>query len=307
VIRPILIGLSVLVLASTGLPTVKQVVPVPQRRPAPSSAPTLPAAKELFGHQSEPTHGPARAIGGYADGCLAGGVALATNGPTWQVMRLSRNRNWGHPILVRFLERYAARAKAVGWSGLLVGDMAQPRGGPMLNGHSSHQIGLDVDIWLTPMPDHELTKEERETIAAPNLVAQDGKSINPALWSPAHYGLIRAAALDPEVDRVFVNAAIKQQLCQQAGSDRGWLYKVRPWYKHNDHEHIRLHCPASSGECKGQLPVPSEEGCGKELDWWFSEIILHPKPPSGPGRELTLANLPPACRQVLDGPSAQHH
>jgi murein endopeptidase len=33
--------------------------------------------------------------------------------------------------------------------GLLIGDMSQPRDGPMLYGHSSHQIGLDVDI--TPM------------------------------------------------------------------------------------------------------------------------------------------------------------
>ena len=38
-----------------------------------------------------------RSIGYYTHGCLAGGVALPINGPTWQVMRLSRNRNWGHP------------------------------------------------------------------------------------------------------------------------------------------------------------------------------------------------------------------
>ena len=35
-----------------------------------------------------------------------------------------------------------------------VGDMAQPRGGPLPFGHASHQTGLDVDIWftLTPRP-----------------------------------------------------------------------------------------------------------------------------------------------------------
>jgi penicillin-insensitive murein endopeptidase len=305
VFKPIVIGLSVIVLTGTGLAAVKKAVPLPQARPTLATAAPLPAAKELFGHKAEPTRGPAHAIGEYAEGCLAGGTALAINGPSWQVMRLSRNRNWGHPILVRFLERYAGKAKAAGWPGLLVGDMAQPRGGPMLSGHSSHQIGLDVDIWLRPMPDHELTNEERETLAAPNVVAADGKSVNPALWSPAHYGLIRAAAVDGDVDRVFVNAAIKKQLCQQAGSDRGWLHKVRPWYKHNDHEHIRLRCPTGSQQCKGQPAVPSEEGCGKELDWWFTDAILHPKPPAGPGRELTLANLPLACRQVLDGAAAQ--
>jgi penicillin-insensitive murein DD-endopeptidase len=304
VIRVVLMGMGVLALAGSAWATVKKVVPLPPHRPAVAAA-SLPVAKELFGHKLEPAGGAPRAIGGYADGCLAGAVPLAVSGPAWQVMRLSRNRNWGHPVLVRFLQRYADKARAAGWPGLLVGDMAQPRGGPMLSGHSSHQIGLDVDIWLTPMPDRELTAEERESTAAPSVVAADGKSVTPMLWSRAHYAMIRAAAADADVDRIFVNAAIKKQLCEQAGSDRGWLHKVRPWYKHSDHEHIRLRCPASSRECKGQPPVPGDEGCGKDLDWWFTDAVLHPKPPTGPGHELTLANLPPACRQVLDWVSAQ--
>jgi penicillin-insensitive murein DD-endopeptidase len=76
-------------------------------------------------------------------------------------MRLSRNRNWGNPQLVRFIERLAENAKKIGWNGLLVGEMSQPRGGPMLSDHKS-QIGLDVDIWLTPMPDHVQSRQERE-------------------------------------------------------------------------------------------------------------------------------------------------
>ena len=261
-------------------------------------------AKLLFGAKTAPTVGPPRAIGGYANGCLAGGVALPVTSSDWQVMRLSRNRNWGHPVLIRFLQRYAARARSAGWPGLLIGDMAQPRGGPMLNGHASHQIGLDVDVWLTPMPDRLLTKEERETIEATNYVASNGKVVDASVWTRAHLAMIRAAAVDPDVDRIFVNAAIKKELCQEAGSDRGWLHKVRAWYKHNDHEHIRLRCPPGAAECRGQASVPAEEGCGKELDWWFSEPVLHPKPSTGPGRELTLASLPPACRAVLDAPAA---
>src|SRR5579863_670685 len=125
------------------------------------NAPSTPA-KELFGRAVKPSPGPALPIGSYADGCLAGAVALPITGPAWQVMRLSRDRNWGTPRLVRFIERFGAAAKKVGWNGLLIGDMAQPRGGPMISGHASHQIGLDADIWLTPMPDHVLTREERE-------------------------------------------------------------------------------------------------------------------------------------------------
>src|SRR5262249_28018456 len=132
-------------------------------------APSTPA-KELFARKST---GPPRSIGGYFDGCLAGAVALPITGPSWQVMRLSRNRNWGNPQLVRFIERFAESAKKVGWNGLLVGDMSQPRGGPMLSDHRSHQVGLDVDIWFTPMPDHVQSREEREFGSATDVVAPD--------------------------------------------------------------------------------------------------------------------------------------
>ena len=151
------------------------------------------------------------AIGYYPRGCLQGGVELPTTGPTWQVMRLSRNRNWGHPELVQFLERFAPlAAKATGWKGILIGDMAQPRGGPLPFGHKSHQVGLDVDIWFMPMPDRVLSKEERETIVASHVVAADGKQIDDKIWSPADVAFIRTAAEQPEVERVLVNAAIKK-------------------------------------------------------------------------------------------------
>src|SRR5262249_7535764 len=65
------------------------------------------AAKQLFGRKAKPAPLEARSIGFYSKGCLAGATAMPINGQTWQVMRLSRNRNWGHPNLVRFLERLA--------------------------------------------------------------------------------------------------------------------------------------------------------------------------------------------------------
>ena len=55
----------------------------------------------------------------------------------------------------------------------------------MLTGHTSHQIGLDADIWLTPMPDHELTRQEREEMMAINVVAADRRDVDPAIWTPA--------------------------------------------------------------------------------------------------------------------------
>ncbi|MGH6830558.1 MAG: penicillin-insensitive murein endopeptidase, partial [Methylocella sp.] len=156
--------------------------PKPAAKPAAKKAPPKPkspVARELFGAATEPAPLAARSIGGYAKGCLAGGVSLPINGPDWQVMRLSRNRNWGNPRLLDYLERLASDARALdGWPGLLVGDMSQPRGGPMLTGHTSHQIGLDADIWLTPMPDHVLTPEEREDMSAVSML-KDPFTVDP--------------------------------------------------------------------------------------------------------------------------------
>ena len=68
-------------------------------------------AKELFGRKVLPAAMPTRVIGFYARGCIAGAEALPINGENWQVMRLSRNRNWGHPDLVALVARLAAKAR----------------------------------------------------------------------------------------------------------------------------------------------------------------------------------------------------
>ena len=311
-------------------PAPAPVVTAPAAEPAPAPTPTvstpLPApkpaiadgkkderkepAKLLFAEKKLPSIGKAMAIGYYPRGCLQGGVPLPVTGKTWQVMRLSRNRNWGHPELVKFLERFAPlAAKATGWHGILVGDMAQPRGGPLPFGHMSHQIGLDVDIWFMPMPGHVLSQEEREKTSAINLVADDWKHVNPKTWSPADVAFIRTAAEQPEVERVLVNAAIKKEICRMQGDKHpAWMDKLRPWYGHHDHIHVRLKCPADSPSCRKQPSVPDGPGCGKELDYWFSDKVLHPKPkvagkPAKPPKALTLADLPPACKTVLDSPA----
>jgi penicillin-insensitive murein endopeptidase len=254
-------------------------------------------AKELFGRRTTPAPLEARTIGYYTHGCLAGGVALPVTGKTWQVMRLSRNRNWGHPNLIKFLERFADKAPEIGWRGLLVGDMAQPRGGPMLTGHWSHQVGLDADIWLTPMPERVLTAKEREEMFATNVVAEDWMDINPAIWSQTYVDLLKTAAKDPEVERVLVNPAIKKALCRDVKGDRSWLHKMRPVLGHNYHFHVRIGCPDDSPECKSQPATPHDEGCGKDLDWWFSRKMLTIKP--GKRKPLLMSALPDACRRVL--------
>jgi penicillin-insensitive murein endopeptidase len=303
-IRPLL----VLLLAATALPASAQDRGTLDPKPLPPLAhpdsPSTPA-KELFGRKTTPANMQTRSIGFYSHGCIAGAKALPIDGKTWQVMRLSRNRNWGHPRLIGVLERLSAKAAKRGWPGLLVGDMSQPRGGPMLTGHASHQVGLDADIWLTPMPDRKLTRQEREEVSATMVVARDRLDVDPKVWTPAHAALIKTAAQEPEVDRIFVNAAIKKALCRTAGQDRDWLQKVRPYWGHDYHFHVRIACPEGETACEAQPPVPPGEGCGKELDWWFRDAVLHPPPPKEPPKPkpaLTMAGLPPACRQVLIAP-----
>ena len=264
------------------------------------------AAKELFGRKALPSRSAPDVVGFYAKGCIAGAEALPINGDTWQVMRLSRNRNWAHPQMVALVERLSAKAsKIAGWPGLLVGDMSQPRGGPMLTGHASHQIGLDADIWLTPMPNRQLSRNEREEMSAVMMVRKDRLDIDPQTWTPTHLSVIRAAAQEPSVERIFVNAAIKKALCREAKGDRSWLSKVRPMYGHDYHFHVRIVCPAGSRECTPQAPPGDGDGCGSELNYWFSDAVLHPKPspvPPKPRPPMTLADMPAACRQVLAAP-----
>lgn len=275
------------------------------------SAMALPA-KKLFGRQKTPADLAARAIGTYARGCLSGAVAIPVNGPSWQVMRLTRNRNWGHPALISLLEDLGNKAKAAGeWNGLLVGDISQPRGGPMLTGHASHQIGLDADIWFTPMPDQTLSNKDRESMSA-RLMVKNRSEIDPKAWTESRAKLVKRAALYPQVARIFVHPPIKAELCKWATGDRSWLAKVRPMYGHNYHFHIRMKCPAGVSGCKDQwTPKPKDgTGCGEELAYWMSDVPWKPRKPDPtkpavkpkPVPPLTLSGLPAECRAVATAP-----
>jgi penicillin-insensitive murein endopeptidase len=268
-------------------------------------------AKKLFGAKKTAAPLKPRAIGFYSRGCLAGGERLEIDGPAWQAMRLSRNRNWGHPKLVGLVRKLAAEAQKLdGWPGLLVGDLSQPRGGPMLTGHRSHQIGLDADIWLTPMPNRRLSRRERERLSATSMLGADKISVSKKYWTMTHVRLIRRAASYSAVERILVHPAIKQALCVGAnklGGDRSWLAKVRPYWGHHYHFHLRIGCPRGSSGCRRQKPTTGDHGCTKELAYWFRLLTQPPKPRPKPPKikpkrrlPITLARLPADCRTVLD-------
>ena len=264
----------------------------------------VPAAAEtalaLFSRPVAPSPHQPSPIGENARGCLAGGVELPQSGPTWQAMRLGRNHHWGNPATIAFIEDLSRAATRIGWKGLYVGDIAQPRGGPV-KGHASHQTGLDVDIWYTPPPRLDLDRGERERLGAMIVRADDERRLN-ANWTPSHAALLEAAARDPRVERIFVTAPVKLALCEGAtGRDAAWLRKVRPWWGHHDHFHVRLVCPQGARGCVAPPPIPPGDGC-KDAIWWVTEALLPPDPNAPkpvPKPPLRLADLPPQCATVL--------
>jgi penicillin-insensitive murein endopeptidase len=263
-------------------------------------------AKTLFGSQRLPAATAPKSYGFYSKGCFSGGVAIAADGPHWQAMRLSRNRRWGHPTMVSVVERLSRDAVADGWNGLLVGDLSQPRGGPMLSGHASHQIGLDADIWFNPMPNRRLSAQEREEISAVSMIRKGGLTVDDRRWTPAHARLLRRAASYPEVERILVHPGIKKKLCDTVTGDRSWLAKVRPFWGHDYHFHLRIGCQPGSPGCKGQPAVGTGDGCDKSLAWWFTEEPWRPnKNPDAPKARdvMTMSALPRECRAVLQAPS----
>ncbi len=279
--------------------------------------PDDPLANTLFGAHQVGSKQKPRVIGYYAKGCVAGAEQLPETGPTWQAMRLSRNRHWGHPELIAFIKRLSVEATKHGWAGLYVGDMSQPRGGPMTSGHQSHQSGLDVDIWMLPPKRLNLTVRDRERLSSISVRTNDQRNVNKN-WTPAHMEIIKAAAKDKVVDRIFVAAAVKIDMCAKAGRDRKWLKKIRPLYGHNFHFHVRLKCPKGSSECTKQTPVSKiskGDGCDKTLTWWVTDYLKPPeqvkekkkkkkvkkkhKPAPRRAREMIIADLPRQCKGIL--------
>lgn len=277
----------------------------------------LPAAAEtpasqLFAARTAAAPGPASPIGSYARGCLAGGAELPETGPTWQVMRLARGRNWGHPQAIDFVKRLGHEAIRHGWKGLYVGDIGQPRGGPTPTEHRSHQLGLDVDIWLRPPERLDLSVDEREALPFLSVRSADQRSVN-GNWTPAHMAILRAVAEDPAVDRIFITAPAKIAMCEAAGKDRAWLQKIRPIAGHHEHFHVRLKCPEGAPHCQRQTPTVAElskggDGCDATLMWWVTDYLTPPKTPQAPAkpvkprhhpRDYALAELPAQCAGVL--------
>lgn len=237
-------------------------------------------------------------IGSYTNGCLIGAQPLPYKGVGYQVIRMNKNRYYGHPDMISYLQRLGERAKAAGLPTMLVGDIAMPGGGRFLTGHASHQMGLDADIWLRmgAMSDTDALNSDGKGLLVVNRKAQ---RVDESIWNTNHAKLIKLAAEDPKVTRIFVNPAIKLKLCETAGADRHWLHKIRPWFGHDSHFHVRIACPQGAQYCENQAPLPAGDGCGEELYSWFEPA----KPGATPSKPKVTPPEPFLCQQVLSSPN----
>ncbi|MDF7681477.1 penicillin-insensitive murein endopeptidase [Enterobacteriaceae bacterium ESL0689] len=243
----------------------------------------------------QPISGTPQSIGAFANGCIIGAQPLPLEAESYQVMRSDQYRYFGHPQLIQFIQRLGQQVHRQGMGTLLIGDMGMPAGGRFSTGHASHQSGLDVDIFLQ-LPAVRWRPEQLLQPQAQDLVTPDGKRVVPSLWSAQIRQLIKLAAEDSAVTRIFVNPAIKQQLCYDAGEQRDWLRKIRPWFQHRAHMHVRLRCPAGSPACEDQAPPPAGDGCGAELQSWFAPAQPGVKAPA----KGTPPPLPPGCQALLN-------
>lgn len=250
-----------------------------------------------------PAAGPARAIGSSSNGCLAGAGVLPEQGSGYVSIRRNRNRYYGHPALLQLIEKLGNTVSQTKSRLMMIGDLSQPRGGLMSSAHRSHQNGLDVDIWFTFVSSAKVANETYPDGSDPqSMVAPNGLDVTSA-WGQAQRFLIKAAAEDDQVDRVFVNPAIKQMLCETVRGKRTWLRKLRPWRGHDAHFHVRIKCPQGNMDCEQQAPLPAGDGCGEELAWWFSDEARTPKP-SKSSKSVApkpASVLPETCKDLLSG------
>jgi penicillin-insensitive murein endopeptidase len=269
--------------------------PARSRRPlalVPRPVPLFPSGIAPWREVQAPSPGPAQAYGMTTSGCLAGAVALPARGVGFIRRRPLRRTGFGHPDLVAYVERLGEVVRHAGLGTLVIGDMSLPRGGAYMQGHTSHQTGLDVDIGY-------------QSFAAFREVAQRETSHLPptaAAFTPRESrrieALLRLAAADEHVDRIFVGAGIKQRLCRTAVGDRSFLDVLRPWVGHDQHFHVRLKCPKDSPDCRPNEPVTSIPDSCEALSTWRQGTNVQAAYASWRAAErISYArNLPDACR-----------
>ncbi len=268
-----------------------------------SAGVSLPRGFDKWANVKTPTSGPARIHGGYSAGCISGAAQLPVIGSGFQVVHSSKNRYYAHSNLTYYIQDLGYRMKKSNGLSIAIEDLSFPRGGPFFTGHSSHQIGLDADISLQ-LISGKLNSSQSESWLSPSYV--QGRKHLKSNWTAAQADLTALAANSPYVNRIFVSPAIKKYFCDTTPS-APWLYKLRAWWGHDDHLHVRLSCPKDSPNCESQPALNSKDnGCGGDLAWWYSAEadaewaeMIKPPAPGTPVKPKPYPTLPAKCEALV--------
>jgi len=244
---------------------------------------------------------PTQSIGAYTAGCIRNAAALPKDGTGYQVIRLGRGRYFAHSETIDYITTLSEKVNKQLSGLLLIADISQQTGGPMPDDHSSHQTGLDADIlfWQHPVAkQRSLTIKERPHIDPQSVLFPGGYGIDPNKWGTTQEEILMLAASDPRVDRIFINPIIKRRLCANY-ADQDWLGKMRPWYGHDGHFHVRLKCPQGSASCEAQVPLPNYgDGCGELVTWFREDGTVKKRRKSGTSVQK---RLPDECIPIVNG------
>ncbi|PIR37353.1 MAG: penicillin-insensitive murein endopeptidase [Alphaproteobacteria bacterium CG11_big_fil_rev_8_21_14_0_20_39_49] len=243
-----------------------------------------------------PTSKEPKVYGGYTGGCIDGALRLPEFGTGYIAANAKNNRLYGHPDLIQVIEDLAKEMNGKYNTTLLIGDLSQARGGPApldTSAHRSHQTGLDVDIWY-----RNLSKEkiEEDDIYPHTVLSFFKDKLNKKYWGDSQIKMLEYAAKNDDVERILVNPVVKKAMCEKFGNEP-WIHKLRPWWGHDKHFHLRLKCPKNDSTCSKQDPVPDENSCSEPLNWWFSDEANN-MGKSNKSTKRQYPNLPQQCEKV---------
>lgn len=239
---------------------------------------------QKFYEVKQPTNNPPQAFGFNTYGCLDGAKSLPFRGKGFQVLRISLNRYYGHPMLIKFVKDFAKKVHESDLGNVLVGDISMPRGGPMHYGHFSHQNGLDVDFAFERISDEDkekLTIHEMEHMKDKSVMNDDLTDFNPEVWDDKNIDVLGVCAEFKIVSNIYAHPLIVKKFCERVKEldikNESWVAKVRPWYGHVDHYHVRLNCPSKKDnpDCISQGYFTKSVCDDPEFEEkWFSDKFM---------------------------------
>lgn len=211
----------------------------------------------------------AASIGYYSDGRQQDASTISMQGEGYIKIFQHRHNSFGAPSMIAALEAVAKQLKSKypAKDRIQIADLSSKQGG-FLEGHGSHQNGLDVDIAFIRMDQTEQAPnyDQNATSGFKEVFVKGGK-LTANFDVIRNWELIRLLVETKRVQRIFVDPAVKRKFCgylQEKGllqASRATLSRVKLEPDHTEHMHVRFYCPSESPQCKSQAEVAGDTGC----------------------------------------------